>query len=158
MDLIKHSTWEIWKKKCSFLMKKVFLFCKKFPTCPKRELFEEVFCLLSVELWGRLGWRRFGRWLWTQQDHTKRCHRTVSGFFDRTQEYNFRDQNYCIRKKLSLGMNKSLDQTTSFFWKNRNLSLFIEGELDYMTFKGLFQTKRFYDSMKHTDGPFLHID
>lgn len=55
-------------------------------------------------------------------------------------------------------MNKSLDQTTSFFWKNRNLSLFIEGELDYMTFKGLFQTKSFYDFVKHTDGPFLHID
>lgn len=60
-------------------------------------------------------WRRFGRWLRTQQDHTKRCHRTVLSFFNRTQEYNFRGQNYCIKKKLPLGMNQSLVQTTSFF-------------------------------------------
>lgn len=50
-------------------------------------------------------------------------------------------------------MNQS-SSAYKFWGDNRDPSLFFAGGLDYITFKGPFQIKRFYDSMKHTYGLF----
>ena len=87
--LHKPSTQQNWKKKCSFPLKKIFSVYKSFAAHSNRELLEEVLRLVWAELWGRTLWMKFGRWLWTPQDHPKRCHRTISAFCHKNKELLF---------------------------------------------------------------------